>query len=158
MSIDRQRIGIFIFATILGMAVAWFGQPLIHNNERAVNVIVTTFSILAGFLIAIMTIISDPSVFGRRTWRAAEIGRKSVYQKLVRQKWLFVAYLITLALIFLESLLIKRYTEISLWLEHIYLFLGTVAFIFSLRLPSTLMNIQIERHEQFIDHKRKKKI
>lgn len=58
-----------VIAVVAGVLGGYWGQPWIHENERAINVIVTSFSILAGFLIAIMTIIGDPAISFWRSWR-----------------------------------------------------------------------------------------
>ena len=140
------------------MAGGIFGQPLIHGNDMAINVIVTVFSILAGFLVAIMTIMGDPGAFTGRSWRSHELNRGNIFSRLVRQKWMFVLYLVTLGLIFAASLIgnIKD-TPVTLicWIERIYLGIAILAFILSLGLPSALMEIQISRHDQLIKARRR---
>lgn len=55
-----RRIGLPItFA--LAVLSAYFLQPLVSGNKDAINTIVTVFSILAGFLIAVITFIGAPS-------------------------------------------------------------------------------------------------
>lgn len=155
MGYDWKRIFFVSFALLAGVAAAAFGQPFIHGNERAINVIVTAFSILAGFLVAIMTIIGDPGLFATRSWRYAEVARGNLRNRLTRQKWMFILYLITLALILISSLIEKAYPLATVWLERFYLGLAVMAFILSFGLPSALMNIQLSRHDEMIDAKRK---
>jgi hypothetical protein len=152
------------FITILvglaaGIAGGYFGQPLIHGNDLAINVIVTTFSILAGFLIAIMTIMGDPSAFGRHTWRVSELARSTIKNGLLRQQWLFMLYLATVCAIFTGSLLSHSTNGVSghiiVWLERVYLFMAILAFVISFRLPGTLLRIQMARHDQVIESRRK---
>ena len=152
--IDWGNLCFFAAAAISGIAGATFAQPLIHDNELAINVIVTVFSILAGFLVAIMTIMGEPGLVGR-SWRASEINREIVFGRLVKQKWMFYLYLITLGLIFAASLVGKKSPELAVWLERIYLCTSIAAFILSLRLPSTLMKIQLARHDEVIKTKRR---
>jgi hypothetical protein len=144
------------FSLLCGIGASVYGQPLIHDNERALNVIVTVFSILAGFLVAIMTIIGDPIAFGRNRWRAHELLRSNVYQRLVRQKWLFFLYLVTLGTIFADTLVSRVAPRVGIWLEYAYLGLATSAFILSLSLPATLMKIQLDRHDEMIEQRRTK--
>jgi hypothetical protein len=103
MGIDWKRIIFFTVAGGAGFVGFCYGQPLIHENELAINVIVTVFSILAGFLVAIMSIMGEPGVFLSRTWRASELNRKNVVNRLIRQKWMFYLYLVTLGLILAAS-------------------------------------------------------
>ena len=155
MRYDTTRILFIIFALLTGIAAAIYGQPYIHENDRAINVIVTALSILAGFLVAIMTIIGDPGMFSGRGWRYAEVARGNLVNRLSRQKWMFILYLATLSLILTASLLEKAVPSVTIWIERIYLCTAVMAFILSFGLPSSLMNIQLKRHDELIDSKRK---
>ena len=79
-----------VIAVVAGVLGGYWGQPWIHENERAINVIVTSFSILAGFLIAIRTIIGDPAIFFWRSWRGYDrrpSGLGSAELKREREEW-----------------------------------------------------------------------
>lgn len=152
---DWKRIVFFCVAIVCGVFAAIYGQPFIHDNDMAINVIVTSFSILAGFLVAIMTIIGDPGLFSLRSWRYAESARKNLHNRLTRQKWMFILYLFTLSLIFITSLTEKTLPIVGMWLERLYLGTAVSAFILSFGLPSALMNIQLARHDELIEAKRK---
>jgi len=154
MNIDWSKIGIAFAAAAFAGCIAYFGQPYIHDNSQAIGVMVTVFSVLAGFLIAIIAIVGDPALLPPGTWRAAEIERSQVKQRLARHKWLFVTYLLTLGVIFLSLLIEQHFPTFSLWLERVFLFLGTFAFILSLRLPSALMRAQMDRIDMVIEHRR----
>ncbi|MEC5291993.1 hypothetical protein VSX64_14635 [Aurantimonas sp. C2-6-R+9] len=143
-----------LFAMVCGVGASVFFQPLIHANENAANVIVTVFSILAGFLIAIMSLLGDQSVLPG-SWKMAATQRQVIRNKLIRQKWLFYVYLTTLLLIFAASLLSDEYPCATIWLEHIYLGLAVFAFLLSFRLPSTLMEVQPDRVDAVVGARRK---
>lgn len=156
MKANLERIWAVIYAggaLTLGVVAAIYGQELIHGNDTAQGVIVTVFSILAGFLIAIMTLLGDQSVLPG-SWRIAEAKSKLIRAKLVRQKWLFYFYLITLSLIFTHTLLKAKYPEIGSCLERLYFGFATSSFIFSFKLPSTLMAVQTDRIDAVIDARR----
>lgn len=155
MAIAWKRLSFFGFAAGCGVAGSVWGQTLIHGNAQAINIIVTVFSILAGFLVAIMTIMGDPGAFAGRSWRANEQNRSNIFNRLVRQKWMFSLYLTTLGLILAASLLEKKLPCVVTWIEHIYLGTAIAAFILSMGLPSALMDIQLSRHEEVIKAKRK---
>ena len=155
MRIDWKRTIFIVVAIAAGVAGGFYGQPFIHGNERAINVIVTVFSILAGFLVAVMTIMADPTGFVTKSWRYAEVARPAIYQKLLRQKYMFILYLSVLGLIMFESLIEKKMPTTSAILEQIYFGLAVSAFILSLGLPNTLMKIQMDRHDEMIETRRK---
>lgn len=158
MKIDWKRLSFSGFAFLAGAAGAVFGQPLIHGNAAAINVIVTVFSIFAGFLVAIMTIMGDPGAFSSRSWRANESNRSNIFNRLTRQKWMFILYLITLGLIFAASLignLENAPTVLIFWIERIYLGTAITAFILSVGLPSALMKIQLAKHDELISARRR---
>lgn len=156
-SIDIGRIIFFVVVLILSAIAGWFGQPLIHGNKEAISVIVNVFSILAGFLVTIMTLLGEPSLFRGRTWRSEAVRRSSVYRRLVRHKWLFITYLLVLGLVFSSTLIAGQYPEHEavIWLERTYLMLSALAFVLSLILPSRLMNLQLSRFDELIEERQK---
>lgn len=157
MNVDWSRIGFFAGALAISVTAGWLGQPLIHGNNDAIGVIVNVFSILAGFLVTIMTLLGEPSLFRGRSWRAEAVRRSNVYRRLIRHKWLFIAYLLVLGLIFATSLVTYKYPEhcTVIWLERIYLSLAALAFIMSLVLPGRLMNLQLARFDEMVENRRK---
>lgn len=147
-SIAWPRLIFFGVSSVAGIVGTLYGQPLIHDNDMAINVIVTVFSILAGFLVAIMTMMGDPSSFSGRSWRANEKGRQNIFNQLIRQKWMFILYLVTLGLVLAASLVAKILPDLAIWMERIYLGTAITAFVLSLGLPSTLMRIQLAKHDE----------
>ncbi len=154
--LDWSRVGIFFAAAILSVAAGYYGQPLVHENSEARGVIVDTFAILAGFLITVMTLLAEPGLFRGRTWRSDAVRRSNVYQRLVRHKWLFVLYLLVLGLVFVTTIVAKKYpNDISVVrLESLYLGLATLAFIYSLMLPTRLMNLQLARFDELVESRK----
>ena len=154
-SIDRRKIK-YAVAIILWSGIgAYYAKPLITENQDAINVIVTVFSILAGFLVALITLIGDPKSLPSGSWRIAQLGSDLTYNRLIRHKWLFYVYLIALALIFISMLLRKKFPEINCIVEYFYLFFSIAAFCLSFKLPSMLLDLQKERIEQEISERRK---
>lgn len=119
--------------------------------------IVNVFSILAGFLVTIMTLLGEPMLFRGATWRSEAVKRSNVYRRLVRHKWLFILYLLVLGLIFISTLITKKFPDHYTvhWIERIYLGLATFAFCLSLTLPSRLMNLQLDRFDELVEAKKK---
>lgn len=139
---------------LAGIATFLWGGELIRGNERATGVIVTVFSILAGFLVAVITLLGDQSMLPGG-WRLAKLHKDRIKAKMTRQKWLFCLYLVTLSVIFLSSLLnATEHLATIIWLERTYFGLATTAFLLSFRLPWTLMAIQMDRLNAVVDARR----
>ncbi len=151
--IDSGRIATLLVALTLGLLAGFFGQPLVHGNQEAISVIVNVFSILAGFLVTIMTLLGEPSLFRGHSWRADAVKKGNVFRRLVRHKWLFILYLLVLGLIFVSTLITKTYPDHKavIWIERTYLGMATVAFVLSLTLPSRLMNLQLARFNEMVE-------
>lgn len=154
--IDFNKIKFAILTAVFGVAGSYLGQPLIHGNQDAINVIVTVYSILAGFLIAVITLIGDPKSLPSGGWQIARLGSQQLYNRLLRQKWLFKAYLITLFLIFISILIKDKYTLVQVVLEYIYIFFATISCVLSFKLPATLIELQQERIEHEISERKKR--
>lgn len=154
MGVDASKVGVGLAAVAAGLTAGTFGPPLIHGNDQAINVIVTVFSILAGFLIAIIAIVGDPSLMPPGSWRLAELQRPAINARLLRHKWLFLLYLGTLGLLFASIVGSPAYPRAVLWLERCYLAIAAAAFLLSLRLPGALMRMQQERIDAVIERRR----
>jgi len=157
LDVDWRRIGLFTAIAAISVAIGWYGQPFVHGNTEARGIIVNVFSILAGFLITVMTLLGEPGLYRGRTWRSDAVKRSNVYQRLVRHKWLFVSYLLVLALVFVATIIAKRDPDsrAEACLESLYLGFATFAFIYSLMLPSRLLNLQLARFDELVDSRRK---
>lgn len=157
MDIHWPRVLGFIAASIASCFAGWYGQPLVHENPEAARIIVSVFSIMAGVLITIMTLLGEPGLYRGRSWRADAVRRSNVYGRLVRQKLLFVLYLFTLGLVFLAILLKNSPTELPLlkYVEMAYLAFATLAFLLSLSLPGRLMSLQLARFDEMVESRRK---
>lgn len=101
------------------------------------------------------------AVAARGSWRFTKLNREGVSRRLTRNRWLFVLYLLVLALIFLASLLKSVAGADPLigtflnWVERIYLGLAVLAFLLSFRLPWTLTRIQQERYDEVLEQQRR---
>ncbi len=155
MSLDSSILRFMFLLVVLGGLTAYCGQPLIHDNEQAINIAATVFSILAGFLIAIIAIVGDPVLLPPGTWRAAEMERDKLNNRLIQYKWLFIIYLLTLILIFLAYLFKDKSPCLVLLFEYSFLFFGVIGFVLSLLLPEALMIVQRERIDAVIEHRMK---
>lgn len=137
----------------IAVSIAWYFQPFVHGNSDAVNILVTLYSILAGVLIAVITIIGDPVfLVGGKSWRYSELKRKEIVTQLRNKRLLFFLYLFTLVLILLTKILPG--SSVTEWSERVYLILSFYGLYFSFRLPSTIMKAQEEKLDQYIKQRR----
>ncbi|MFA8384163.1 MAG: hypothetical protein ACEPO2_00945 [Pelagibaca sp.] len=138
-------------AIAVSAAVGYLFQPMVANNTDAVNTVVTIFSILAGFLIAVITLIAEPTLKQAKNWQELQLMKTTVQRKLFRQKLLFFLYLITLGVALGTFLVPDDQAQLLLWLERGFLGLATFVFLASFDLPGSLMKIQMERYEAEMD-------
>ena len=151
---SKKKITYVLVCLLISVIVSIYGRELIHENENAINVIVTVFSILAGFLVAIIAFIGDSFAISATSWRSAEKERTVFFKRLARHQVLFYCYLISLLLIFVSVLLKDKLPQLQIYIEHTYLFLSCFAFLLSLSLPSAIMKCQEERVDKIIESKR----
>lgn len=153
-AISLKKVISFVAIFAFSAVAAHYAQPLVHGNDTAINVIVTVFSILAGFLVAIIAVVGDPALLPPGSWRDVELERNRLNRRLNRHKTLFMAYLITLGLVFLSLLAAKSSPLVGSLIEKTYLCLGSIAFVYSLRLPGALIDTQRERIDSIIEQRR----
>lgn len=156
MNIDWRRIIFLLGAATVSGWCGWHGQPLIHESDDARSMITDVFSILAGFLMTVLTLLIEPKPTAK-IWREAASKKTTFVNRIIRYKWLFMLYLIVLGMIFSANLLATDPELVNplIWLERIYLTLATLAFIVSLTLPNQLMQLQVGRYNEMIDEKKK---
>lgn len=151
-SLRRAATGLGV--VLIGACGAYVVQPLAHGNDDVINIIATIFSILAGFLVAIITLVGDPSSLPKGSWRIAQLASKRTKRRLVRNYWLFMCYLVALVLTLATLLIGKLGGTVLLVFEYLYLFFAIVGFLFSFFLPAHLMKMQKERIEYEIQARR----
>jgi len=142
--VDWKRLFSLAALLLISGGAGYFLQPLISGNSDAVNTIVTIFSILAGFLIAVITFIGDPGIRG---WKELQIDKRAVEAKLRRHRMLFHLYLLTLGLALAMFLVPDTFCVAELWLERFFVGSATFVFLASFSLPGSLSALQMERYE-----------
>lgn len=155
-----MRATFIISSFAIGAICAYFAAPLVYSNNEAITILITVYTVFAGFLIAIIAILGDPLLLPSGTWRTAENNRANIESRLIRYSYLFALYLITIAIIFVGVLFKDAPIAVipavcKEWIARAYLFFGVAAFILSLALPKTLMDIQRSRVDEEIERRRK---
>lgn len=152
---------VLIGACLICAGVAsYFGQPLAHDNSDAVLVLITVMTVFAGFLVAIIAVLGDPAMIPDGSWHIPEMRRDNIEAKLIRHLWLFIIYLIAIALLFVGVLLNKASSTVipmvvKVWIERLYLFFGILSFLFTFGLPRALLKLQLERYDAETERRRR---
>ncbi len=142
--IDCWKIARVAASIAVATLFAWLAQPGYHDNPNAMQIVATVFSVLAGFLVNVMVMSSD-----ERALRGSNIRQDMVYLELLRRdlrrhRNMFVLCLVVLMCAFTASLTkTPQHSEPPeywrLWAERAVIFFGTLALLWSFRLPGYLM-------------------
>lgn len=132
------RLAWWLLILVASAAFAWWAQPYYSGNSAAIGVLGTAFSVLAGFLIAVLTITGERSPRGR-TWRQDAAALMMAGRDLRYQRSLFHLYLVVLALTFVSALGLPEHLQGGkVAVDRGTLFLASFGGFLSLRLPSIL--------------------
>ncbi|HCM0860547.1 hypothetical protein P3511_03880 [Vibrio parahaemolyticus] len=162
-----------IFALIVSGVFSYLFYPLM--NTDSMNALVSIYSILAGFLIGVISLLGDPMLIPQGSWRVAQASSENANRSLTSTKLLLYIYLFTLLLIFLHKIIFVENTTLPndmafktsiesflVWVrsykdyvDTIVLFFALLAFLFSFRLPSKLYEIQNQRVQNEIEARRR---
>ncbi|WAC60791.1 hypothetical protein [Brevundimonas sp. SL130] len=156
MNIERVAyVSLLVIAAFVGFAAYRLGGPLILGNEKAMDVIVTLFSILAGFIIAIMSLLNTDAL-RPGGWKRVQNDTELVRRRLDRQQQLFWLYLATLTFILGSRLVPKSQVDLSNELQRVSFGLAAAALVLSYALPVVLRGVQVARLEANVTKEKKK--
>lgn len=148
--VSKRKVCVLICYIALALIFAWHFQPKYHNNSNALTVLVTVFSILAGFLVAVMAIVANDRALRGRNWRQNTFYLRRIRRELRLHSLLFYLYLVVLALSFLTELGLGLPAVIQKSMELLLLFLACLAMLFSFMLPKHLTKRHIDDLEHVI--------
>jgi hypothetical protein len=134
----------FVSVIISGFLTYKFSAYL-NNTAEIITVIAAIFSILAGVLIAVVSILGDPSMLMDQSWRHTYLSAKEIQRKLQRNIDIFALYIAILVTLFVFAMLEDRTTGFFRIVQAVQFFLTTVGFFASLSLPIALVKIQRDR-------------
>lgn len=140
-------IGVSLVATVA------FGERL-NNDPDTIGIIATVFSILSGVLIAVISILGDPSMIMDQSWRHSYLKSQEIQRKLHRNTDIFLLYIVLLATS-LAFVLVDAADPLFVWLQRACFFLIVLAFVASLSLPFSLKKIQSQRLAEAIEAMKK---
>lgn len=153
-AVSWGRIAYAAVAVAVGAALTPILFPWYHGNSDARSVLVTVFSILAGFLVAVMAIVSDDRSLSGRGWHQDTFVLRSVRAQLTRHRMLFQLYLVILVLTFVDALHPAWPEDLQCWIERATIFLSVIGLMFSFRLPEQLTRRHLDRLTAVIEERR----
>ena len=150
------RVALLAIGLSAIMGLFALGPLPVAASASAVTVLATVLSILAGFLIAIITMLGDPRSLLAGSWRIASVHRREVRRSLNLFSWLFYFYLVAITAAFVASLVEGSVPEPAhRWIEHVALCLGAGALVFSFGLPVAVRREQMRRLDEEVESRRK---
>lgn len=152
--VSKRKLLVFGACMLAAGVFAWHFQPKYHDNSNALTVLVTMFSILAGFLVAVMAIVGNDRALRGRNWRQDTFYLMQIKRDLRKHAILFYLYLTILALAFLASLNLGWPALLQIGLECFLLFLACMAMLGSFSLPGQLTRRHITDLEAIIKARR----
>lgn len=145
-----RRVIPFIGFSVISTAFGIYCGDTLRCSEKALDYIGTIYSILAGTLFAVISIIGDPSMLLSGNWRVARVSAERRQRDILGFNFLFCSYLITLGLLVICAMI--KHEEIkSLYFSfHLLGFFTAFSFLWSFRIPFRLQQIQKLRLEDEI--------
>ena len=120
----------------------------------ALEGIISVFSILAGVLVAVISIIGDPSMLLSGNWRIGYEHAKDIQKKIGNYANLIAIYVLVLIGVLIAIILKDNDAQGFKWFYAALLGLTTWGLLLSLPLPYSLMAIQKERMEEEIKRRK----
>lgn len=151
-----RKIAYVFMCIAISIFFSWQFQPNYHDNSNALSVLVTVFSILAGFLVAVMAIVGSERALKGRNWRQDTFYLAQVKQDLQKHSALFYLYLLVLVLSFLATLKLGWPEVVQTGVECVLLFLACLAMLLSFSLPGQLTRRHVSDLETTIKARREK--
>ena len=151
------RLLLLAIGVTAGLVTLLCGHSLIDGNEVVLRILVTTFSVLVGVLLAVLTIAGDPKFLYQGNWRVASGHRRQIRVALGLYQCLFYVYLSVILLVVLSALVGPLTAEVPAvrWIARVGVSLGVMALIWSFALPTRFIRVQMERIDDEVDHRRR---
>jgi uncharacterized protein YjeT (DUF2065 family) len=144
-----------IVSAAISVVVAYNWGCYLQLSDDALNGIIGLFSILAGVLVAVISIVGDPSMLLPGNWRVGFEHAKDIQDKIARFSYLFSLYIFIVFLVIISQIVKVVNIEQKDIIFNILTFVSMFGFLLSLPLPFSLMSIQKERMNEEIKRRKK---
>jgi hypothetical protein len=145
-----------LFCLGVALLISYNYGMLLKMSPDAMSALIGVFSIMAGVLVAVISIVGDPSMLLPGNWRVGHEHAKDMQVKIGNYSNLFLIYIISLILL-VACYIIKDNKLISFDIVFaITTFFSLFGLMLSIPLPFGLMSIQKERMDEEIKYRRHK--
>jgi hypothetical protein len=127
-----------------------YGSDWLKDDTDALSNILSFFSILTGFLVAIIALTADDRGLRGSSWRAKHYNVKTIRRRLLRHRMLFSVYLTACFLAFASSLKLPLSVQHWSWLYGATIGVTVLAFLLSFSLPHNLSHEYLRRLDKVV--------
>ena len=160
--VDRNQFAFWLSWIIItfgiGSAFAfWFYAPSLDQRTQlnALRFLGSIISILTGFLIASVVLMSNPGLLYRGSWRTASRHGRQLKRQIRRLTLLLNVYMISLLMIFVALIWVDSVTqEFKENFVRVTLCVGLTALIWSFCLPILIRRVQFDGIDEVVDRRR----
>lgn len=144
-----------IGSALFSVWVAYCYGGLLEGAETAQGAILDIFSILAGVLVAVISIIGDPTMLLPGNWRVGYEHATDMQVKIGNFSHLFSVYILSLILVLITMVFEANNVELF-FLHELLAGFSVFGLLLSIPLPYSLMAIQKERMDVEIKERKRR--
>ncbi|TAW18447.1 hypothetical protein [Rhizobium ruizarguesonis] len=141
-------------ALIVALAASYFGGDLLKQSHDAQDALINLFAILAGVLVAVVSIVGDPSMLLPGNWRVGHEHAKDMQNRIANFSHLFFVYIVALLLLVVGMVVKDANIPHADFIYPLMTFFVVLGVLLSIPLPYSLMSIQKERMREEIKSRR----
>jgi hypothetical protein len=137
-------------SVLISIVIGYCFGGALRASLTALSGIISVFSILAGVLVAVISIIGDPSMLLTGNWRLGYVHAQEIQTRIARYAILILLYVIILIGVLLAIIVQENKIVGHQWIFSLVGVLTALGLLLSLPLPFDLMSIQKERMKEEI--------
>jgi hypothetical protein len=152
--IDWSFARYLAICAVSALALAPLLQPAYHGKSDAMTALVTVFTVLSGFMLAVIALAADGRNLRRRDWKQDTYFLREIRDRLARYRIMFHLYLVVPALAILAHIEPAWGKGVQSIAEGLVLFLAIFALLWSFRIPGEITSAYVKQLQQAIkDHR-----
>lgn len=152
--VDWTFVRYLAICAVSGLVLAPLLQPAYHGKADAMAALVTVFTVLAGFMLAVVALTADGRNLRRRDWRQDTYFLKEIRDRLARYRMMFHLYLVVPALAILTYIGPAWGNGVQRFAEGFVLFLAIFALLWSFRIPGEITSAHVRQLQAMIKEQR----